>query len=156
MKVYAITTDTMALAVTPIGNRLYKLAKDTTVEVLTDEGMYRSRLKVGLVTNFRSGGWGVDIFIDQVGDEKKALCYLVHDVIYTPCAALGMEHPLSRIKGDELLRAGLIYAGMSKFKAGLVYRSVRMFGHSAYWEDDALTSANSKLFTFEWVAKRCD
>ena len=156
MKVYAITTDTMALAVTPIGNRLYKLAKDTTVEVLTDEGVYRFRFKAGFVTNFRSGGWGVDIFIDQVGDEKKALCYLVHDAIYTPCAVLGMEHPLSRKTGDTLLRAGLLYARMGSFKAGLVYRSVRMFGHSAYWEDDALTSANSKLFTFEWVAKRCD
>lgn len=153
MKVVNILTDTIALAVTPIGNRLYKVAQDTKVSVRTDEGVFCFRFKRGFTTNFRSGGVAVDCFIDQVGDEKKALCYLVHDAIYTPCAALGMEHPLSRIKGDELLRAGLIYAGMSKFKAGLVYRSVRMFGRSAYWDDDALTTDNAKKFLFEWIAK---
>lgn len=154
MKVYAITTDTMALAVTPIGNRLYKLARDTRVDVLTDDGTFSFKFRSGFVTNFRSGGVAVDCFVDQVGDEKKALCYLVHDAIYTPCAALGMEHPLSRIKGDMLLRAALLYAGMHPLKAALVYNSVRLFGHSAYWDDDALTSANSKLFSFEWVAKK--
>lgn len=153
MRVISLETDSIALAVTPIGNRLYKVAQDTKVSVRTDEGVFCFRFKHGFTTNFRSGGVAVDCFIDQVGDEKKALCYLVHDAIYTPCAALGMEHPLSRIKGDELLRAGLIYAGMSKFKAGLVYRSVRMFGHSAYWDDDALTTDNAKKFLFEWAAK---
>ena len=153
MKVIGIETDSLALAVTPIGNRLYKVAKNTKVSVRTDEGVFCFKFKQGFTTNFRSGGVAVDCFIDQVGDEKKALCYLVHDAIYTPCAALGMEHPLSRIKGDELLRAGLLYAGMGKFKAALVYRSVRMFGHTAYWEDDALTTDNAKKFSFEWIAK---
>ena len=153
MRVISLETDSIALAVTPIGNRLYKVAQDTKVSVRTDEGVFCFRFKRGFTTNFRSGGVAVDCFIDQVGDEKKALCYLVHDAIYTPCAALGMEHPLSRMKGDELLRAGLIYAGMSKFKAGLVYRSVRMFGRSAYWDDDALTTDNAKKFLFEWIAK---
>lgn len=64
-----------------------------------------------------------------------------------------MEHPLSRKKGDQILRAGLLWAGMGAFKAGLVYNSVRLFGHDAYWEDDALTTSNSKLFTFEWRAR---
>ena len=88
---------------------LYRLAKDTRVEVLTDEGSFVFKFRAGFVTNFRSGGVAVDCFVDQVGDEKKALCYLVHDAIYTPCAALGMEHPISRIKGDQLLRAALLY-----------------------------------------------
>ena len=153
MKVYAIKTDTLALAVTPIGNRLYKVATDTCVDVITDDGVFAFKFLRGFVTNFRSGGVLVDSFIDQIGDEKKALCYLVHDAIYTPCASCGMEHPLSRSKGDEILRAGLLYAGMSSFKASLVYRSVRLFGESAYNEDDALTSTNSKLFSFEWRDK---
>lgn len=153
MKVYAINIDTMALAVNLLGNRLYKVARDTKVDVLTDDGTFSFCFKAGFVTNFRSGGVGVDLFVDQVGDEKKALCYLVHDAIYTPCASLCMEHPISRIKGDMLLRAALLYAGMHPIKAALVYNSVRLFGHSAYWDDDALTSANSKLFSFEWKGK---
>jgi hypothetical protein len=104
----------------------------------------------GFVTNFRSGGVLVDGFIDQVGDEKKSLVYLVHDAIYTPCLALDFEHPVSRLLGDQFLRAGLRWSGMGSFKASCVYNSVRLFGASAYDEDDAFTAMNSRLFTFEW------
>lgn len=141
------------LAVTPMGNRLYRIARDTRVSVKTDEGCFEFYFKRGFVTNFRSGGALVDRFVDQVGDEKKALCYLVHDAIYTPCSALNGHHPLSRELGDELLREALKWAGMPSWKAALVYRSVRWFGGCAYEDDDALTSLNSKLFDFEWTAE---
>lgn len=153
MKILDINIDTLALAVTPVGDRYSRLFHDTVIEVTTEEGVYIFTFKSGFMTNFRSGGVLVDFFIDQIGDEKKALWYLVHDAIYTPCAALGMEHPLARKTGDELLKAGLIFSGMSEFKAGLVYRSVRMFGRSAYWKDDKYTQSNSKLFNFEWCAE---
>lgn len=141
MKVNCIATDTLALAVTPIGDRLYKIACDTKVSVQTDEGVFLFKFLRGFTTNFRSGGVAVDSFIDQIGDERKSLCYLVHDAVYTPCDALGGEHPLSRKKGDQILRAGLLWAGMGSFKAGLVYNSVRLFGHDA-------TPKNGKLLMF--------
>lgn len=150
MKVCSITTSPAPLKVTPIGNRLYRVAEDVTIRVSTDEGVWVFRFFKGFVTNFRSGGVAVDSFIDQVGDEKKSLVYLVHDAIYTPCIALGFEHPVSRMLGDKFLRAGLRWAGMGSFKASCVYNSVRLFGASAYDEDDALTAANSRLFAFEW------
>lgn len=152
MKVLGLVCTPAPLKVVPIGDRLYPLANDTKVAVITDEGTFEFLFKAKFVTNFRSGGTLVDLFIDQIGDEKKALIYLIHDAIYTPCATLNMEHPLSRKLGDELLRAGLLYCGMSEFKAALVYYSVRAFGESAYMDDDALTSSNSKLFKFEWTA----
>lgn len=152
MKVDSITIDGFALQVTPMGNRLYRIAKDTRVSVKTDEGCFDFYFKAGFVTNFRSGGPLVDCFVDQVGDEKKALCYLVHDAIYTPCASLGGHHPVSRDLGDELLRAALKWAELEAWKAELVYYSVRWFGECAYEEDDALTSLNSRLFDFEWAA----
>lgn len=152
MKVNSITIDGFALEVTPMGNRLYRIARDTRVSVKTDEGCFNFFFKRGFVTNFRSGGPIVDRFVDQVGDEKKALCYLVHDAIYTPCASLGGHHPLSRELGDLLLRESLKRAKMEVYKAELVYLSVRWFGACAYDEDDALTSLNSRLFDFEWTA----
>lgn len=152
MKVYSITIDGFALAVTPMGNRLYRISSDTRVTVKTDEGNFDFYFKRGFVTNFRSGGALVDRFVDQIGDEKKALCYLVHDAIYTPCAALNGHHPVSRELGDLLLRESLKWAKMEAYKAELVYLSVRWFGACAYDEDDALTSLNSKLFDFEWSA----
>ena len=151
MKVKVVVAYPQMLKVSPMGNRLYKVAEDVGVDVHTDEGCFRLKFYKGFVTNFRSGGVAVDCFVDQVGDEKKALCYLVHDAMYTPCDALKLEHPVSRKKADEILRAGLRYSGMGAFKAGLVYNSVRLFGGSAYEEDDALTSTNSKLFRFEWT-----
>jgi hypothetical protein len=42
---------------------------------------------------------------------------------------------------------------MPSWKAALVYRSVRWFGGCAYEDDDALTSLNSKLFDFAWLAE---
>jgi hypothetical protein len=71
MKANSITVDGFALAVTPMGNRLYRIAKDTRVTVKTDEGNFDFYFKAGFVTNFRSGGALVDRFVDQVGDEKK-------------------------------------------------------------------------------------
>lgn len=152
MNVYSITSSPALLKVTPIGNRLYRVAEDVTIHVSTSDGVWVFRFFKGFVTNFRSGGVLVDSFIDQVGDEKKSLVYLVHDAIYTPCLALDFEHPLSRLLGDKFLRAGLRWSGMGSFKASCVYNSVRLFGASAYDEDDALTAANSRLFTFEWNA----
>lgn len=151
MKIFGIEKSG-PLKVTPIGNRLYKVAEDFGVTIFTDEGILDFFIRAGFVTNFRSGGVAVDPFVDQVGDEDKALWYLIHDLIYTPCADLSMEHPLSRKLGDRLLRGGLVYSKMPKWKATAVYCSVRLFGDWAYSQDDALTSSNSKLFTFHWLA----
>ena len=149
MKVKSVT-QSAPLVVRPLGDRLYMLPDSFSVTIRTDEGAFAFKFMAGFVTNFRSGGVAVDLFIDQVGDEKKALCYLVHDAMYTPCAALAMEHPVSRKKADLLLRESLKHCGMNSFLASVVYNSVRLFGASAYDEDDALTAANSRLFKVEW------
>lgn len=138
------------IRVVPLGNRLYRICDDINISIYTDKGTFRFFFKAGFVTNFRSGGILIDRIIDQIGDLWQQAAYLCHDAAYTPCAALKMEHPVSRKLADELLRAVLVHAGMSKFKASLVYNSVRLFGKSAYEDDDKLTETNSKLFTFEW------
>lgn len=137
--------------VEPLGNRLYKLSEFTRVIVQTDEGKFVFEFKPGFITNFRSGGVLVDSFVDQIGNGNTQLAYLCHDAIYTPCASCGGEHPVSRKLGDQILKAMLLYAGMGKFKASVVYSSVRAFGSGAYDEDDALTASNSKAFNFTWT-----
>lgn len=138
-----------ALCITPMGDRYYKLCNNYEVIVCTNEGEYRYNFSEGFETNFRSGGIAVDSFIDQIGDKLETqLAWLCHDAAYTPCASLGMKHPIGRKEADELLRAMLRFAGMSSFKASAVYNSVRLFGGSAYKEDDHLTMVNSELFSF--------
>lgn len=153
MNVYSITMNKPSLAVTPLGDRYYKLAQDTDIMVHTDIGCLEMSIKAGFITNFRSGGRFVDGFVDQVGDEKKSLIYLIHDLFYTPCDDCNGEHPVTREFADEFLRDGLEWAGMGKLKRNVVYYSVRVFGKKAYEEDDHLTDTNRVLFTFKWSAK---
>lgn len=153
MNVYSIIMNNPSLSVTPLGDRFYKLAQDTDINVYTDIGCFEMSIKAGFVTNFRSGGRFVDGFVDQVGDENKSLIYLIHDLFYTPCDYCNCEHPVTRELADEFLRDGLEWAGMGKFKRNVVYYSVRAFGRNAYEEDDHLTETNRVLFTFRWSAK---
>ena len=152
MKVIKITTN-HTLLVTPLGDRLYRVGTPIKITIATDEGTLVYSFKEGFITNFRSGGPLVDRFVDQIGDAEKAICYLVHDAAYTPCKACDGEHPISKALADTILRESLILAGMSKWKARIVYTIVYLFGDSAYEDDDNLTFANSKLFSFEWRDK---
>lgn len=155
MKVNSITlrdffgNELQALCISPMGDRYYKICNDYEVIVRTDNAEYRYNICNGFITNFRSGGLFVDGFVDQIGKTLPVqLSWLCHDAAYTPCASLGNRHPLGRKEADELLRAMLRFAGMSSFKASAVYNSVRLFGGSAYHEDDHLTKVNSELFSF--------
>lgn len=151
MKVNKILLSLPELPVVPLGNRLYKLAQDYKVTVVTDEGLFIYKFKKGFITNFRSGGLLVDGFVDQIGDGPEIQAsWLIHDAAYTPCDAFDGEHPISRARADEILKACLLHAGMKPYKANIVYYSVRWFGGSAYEEDDELTESNSVLFTFDW------
>lgn len=142
-----------SLVVNPLGDRYYKLAQETEVVVHTDDGDFFYNFSPGFVTNFRSGGLFVDRFVDQIGSSVNVqVCWLCHDAAYTPCQACNMKHPISKQLADELLAAMLKFSGMGKFKAELVYYSVKWFGLSAYEDDDELTESNSKLFTFAWGA----
>ena len=152
MIVRDITLNRPCLAVTPVGDRYYRLAQDTRMYAHTDVGLLRADVREGFISNFRSGGPLVDGFVDQIGDERKSLIYLFHDLFYTPCDACGGEHPVTRELADEFLRDGLAWAGMGKFKRNLVYYAVRTFGNGAYEEDDHLTASNRMLFTFQWQA----
>lgn len=137
----------------PTGGRLYRILTMNKVEVMTDEGKFTYIIYPNFVTNYRSGGPLVDIFIDQMGSIWSQLAYLVHDLNYTPCLASRMEHPLSRKASDGLLKAMLIFGKMGFVRARIVYRTVRLFGGLAYKEDDSLTELNSQLFRFEWTDK---
>lgn len=139
-----------SIAVFPCGNRYYKASYYFKLSVYTDDGkVYIYEFYPNFELNYRSGCLIVDVFIDQIGSSlEEQAAYWAHDAAYTPCASLGGKHPIGRKEADELLRAMLRFAGMSSFKASCVYNSVRLFGGSAYKEDDHLTKANSELFNF--------
>lgn len=125
-----------------LGDRYFQLLEDTKISVCTDEGVFEYKIGAGFVTNFRSGAPLVDWFIDQLGNNLHQVCWLVHDANYTPCINKCYEHAVSRKTADDLLHAMLLFADEKRWKANLIWSAVRLFGESAYKDDDAFTFDN--------------
>lgn len=143
-----------SLCISPLGNRLYAIAKETLIEIETDEGTFHKCFMPGFVTNFRSGGLFVDRFVDQIGSTlEQQVLWLNHDADYTPCAWRNGEHPVSKELADDILLAGLEFLNVGYIKRESIYWSVRLFGRKAYEEDDELTEKNSTLFRAAWNTK---
>ena len=139
-----------------LGNRYFEVVKPTYIGVVTDAGKIEVTIRPGFVTNFRSGGLAVDRFIDPIGDDLHQLCWLVHDCCYTPCINQCYKHAIDRKTADELLLAMLLYARESKLKARIIWASVRMFGSSAYKDDDAFTFENYKRLEINHTLRRIE
>lgn len=149
MKLISVSTDAEDLGLVPLGDRLYKLTRDINVRTEFDTGLvYLYTFNKEFITNFRSGAPVIDCFVDQIGSQLTALSWLLHDAAYTPCHYLFDRHPLPKEDADKLLRAMLRYAGMSGFKSAVVYDAVKLFGKSAYEDDDDLTEKNKYKFAF--------
>lgn len=134
------------ITLTPVGNRHFRMDKALDFTVYTTDQQIDAHIWKGFVTDFRSGGPFVDKFIDQFGETPKIqVSYLLHDLCYTKW--LNKRHFKSRDWADDILRACLIYAGMSKVKANLVWGAVRVFGKSAYTDDDQYSLANATKFS---------
>lgn len=67
------------LVTTPVCDGYVKLDKDLKVWVNDREYL----IKAGFVTNFRSGGKLSNLFLPKVSNETKAICYVLHDALYT-------------------------------------------------------------------------
>lgn len=117
------------------------------ISVQTSFGTLLYKLRNGYRTDFRSGSSFINPVIPKIGNQKIALCWVIHDINY--------HGYISRSWADELLRDMLIEAGMPEWKANATYASVRLFGWSHYnhLEDNqgAIYNANRDHFIgFEW------
>lgn len=137
-----------------LGDRYYSIVEPTSIRIGTDIGAFQFNIREGFVTNFRSGAPCIDRFIDQIGDRLHQVCWLVHDCCYTPCINRSGAHAVDRKTADDLLFALLRFAGETKFKARVVWTSVRMFGSSAYNDDDAFTFENYKRLEITYISRR--
>lgn len=133
-----------------VGNRFYKLAQPARITVRYDScGEWEFEFARGVVINFRSGGPLVDLFCDQMGENQFIqAAYAIHDLMYTPINQ--GSHAFTRQFADDKLYDMLIYAGMPKIKAKMIFAAVRMFGGSAYTDDDKYTKDNIYLMSYTW------
>ena len=156
MKVKDIIFDKDGFKLKALGNRYFQIVDPTKVTVITDIGKLEALFHPGFITNFRSGGLGVDRFIDPIGDDLHQASWLIHDGNYTPCINKCYNHAIDRKTADDLLLAMLLFAGESKFKARIIWASVRLFGSSAYKDDDAFTFENYKRLEINHTLRRIE
>ena len=126
-----------------IDDRNIKFEKKCYIDVVTDEGLLSYTIKPGFITNGRSGPAIIDGFAPHFGNDDMLVAWIVHDCNYYEL--------LSKDLADDILRQMLIKAGMNKFKAGVVKKSVQWFGDNAYGLDSDEDKAMRKYISFEWV-----
>lgn len=113
----------------PIRPRMWRMRTPLLrVQWKTTEGVECFNYQEGVITDFRSGGIGVDLLVPQVRNTIEALDWLRHDTNYTGFGP-------SRLISDQWLYDDLIAAGYSKLRAGIVYRGVRIGGAGHYSEE---------------------
>jgi hypothetical protein len=128
-----------------LGDNLWELANDVWVMVYQPAHKgYKFILKAGFVTNCRSGSDLLNPIIPRQGTNEQALCYILHDALYTwnECG----EHFMPKKAADELLVAMLKWHDfclkvlekksqmLGSVKIWLIGKSLALFGSSAYKE----------------------
>jgi len=136
------------------GVDLYRLKEPVSVSVCTNEGKLTYNMFIGFPTNMRSGSHLIDFLIPKfTKNNKYNLALLCHDFAYTRSKfQYGM---LSRKLADELLRQMVVLSGeLGEFRAGIMYRALRIGGSSAYeCENEGNYADAEDYMDFRWEDK---
>lgn len=133
------------------GEDLWRLKSRAECVVKTNEGVLRFTMRPGFPTNMRSGSHAIDWLIPKfTGNNLYNLAILVHDFNYTR-NRFG-EHYLSRLLSDQLLREMARLSGeLNALQRALMYRFLRLFGNSAYEEENSGDYAGAEMrMDFRW------
>ena len=146
---------------TSVGNRHFRIENRVTFKIrldsddqmiapLIDRPLFiEFSVYPGAIIDFRSGGPLVDFFTEQIpADPIQCAAYIAHDMLYTKCY-FG-DHFCSRAAADEILRKLLLLGGMSKLKAWIIYKAVRIGAEKAYRDEDKYSEKNKYLFSIIW------
>jgi len=133
------------------GVDLWKLKSEVEVKVFTNEGTLVYTMKPGFLTNMRSGSHLIDWLIPKfTKNNDYNLALLCHDFAYTKLP--DGTNPISRELADEMLRQMVILSGeLGSFRAGIMYRALRVGGGSAYeCENAGEYKGAGEYMRFEW------
>jgi hypothetical protein len=136
------------------GEDLWRLAKRVDCAVKTRDGVLKFTMRPGFPTNMRSGSHAIDFIIPKFNDNNLYnLAILVHDFNYTKNRH--GENYLSRLFSDQLLREMIRISGtLNALKRALMYRTLRLFGNSAYESKNTGEYAGAENFMeFGWSHK---
>ena len=137
------------ILVTIAGDRYFRLEKELSIVVTTDNSVAEYKVMPGFVTDFRSGGPVVDLFIKQFGSDLMQAAYICHDIAYTPMFTEDghRSHQIDKNYADALLEQMLIFARVKRWKARVIRFALWLFGRKSYMVDNAFSVENSKLYS---------
>ncbi|MCL2259805.1 MAG: hypothetical protein FWC15_00460 [Fibromonadales bacterium] len=142
------------IAVRFAGEGLWRLTEKADCAIHTVDGVLRYTLLPGFPTNMRSGSHVIDPIIPKFTDSNDYnWAIIVHDANYTKNCKGG--HFLSRLLADQLLcEMARVSGTLNTIQRALMYRSLRMFGNSAYECENTGEYAGAEFYmSFTWDAK---
>ena len=156
MKLENIEIENPPILVTIAGDRYFRMEKKLVIKVFTDTQIYEYTILPGFVTDFRSGGPIVDIFIQQFGTNLMQAAYICHDIAYTPMYTENGErsHQIPKPFADALLEQMLIFANVKKWKAKLIFIALKLFGKKSYMIDNDYSVDNSRKYSLKVLEKK--
>jgi len=133
----------------PLKEGYWTLGKPYWTRIYTSEGILHQQMDIGWVTDKRSGSRAVDIVVPKTLNADYDAIILSHDFFYS-------GH-VSRQLADFILLHGMMWAGISSWRAHLAYAGVRVGGATGYFDiDEPLTApyeGNRLLEHFTWEPK---
>ena len=145
MKVLCVTSEPIHLI--RERKRWYRLVNDGSMRVLTDCGVLCVRWKDGFYADGRSGGWGVDWLMPNVGNQHERQCWLLHDILF-------YDFGISFESTNSLFRQMLTKIGYSKWRVWMLYRGVSSFIARRKFGNNTLDElVNKEKVSVEWLDK---
>jgi hypothetical protein len=132
----------------PYDAGLFTLPQKVQVDIsVLGKGVLTITVEEGFKTDMGSVPRIVRSWINYIGTEEQALCYLVHDALYAGSAKL---HDFSQEFCDDLLYKMMQYFDVqTPIKRWLIYTAVETFGEVAFESPDWDTCDN-KLMGAKW------
>jgi hypothetical protein len=127
-------TSDLLVSPLPDGKR-WKLVKEFSY-YLDEEGGETIIVPSGFITDFASVPRIFLLILPSTG--RYSTASVIHDLLYT-------TRERSRKESDEIFYNGMIILGTKKWKAWIMYKSVRLFGWLNYYEN-SWTGLFSEIF----------
>jgi hypothetical protein len=118
------------ILLTPQAHGLMKLGADFRCDFITDDGVYRLKLRKGWITDLRSGSDIINGMVPKWGSPQYTACVLAHDASFSGWLSFDLANEL-------FLEQGMPLSGDISSKMGVMAcEAVNHFGRGHYYEMD--------------------
>ena len=145
MKVLCVTSEPILLFTER--PRWHRTLTGGEMRIVTDCGVIQIEWEPDFYADGRSGGWGVDWLMPNVGNQHERQCWLLHDILF-------YDFGISFESTNSLFRQMLTKIGYSKRRVWLLYRGVSSFiARRKFGNNTPDELVNKEKVSVEWLDK---